>query len=299
MSASDPAVRWSELRPDEFRTRRDACPIVYLPLGLCEPHGAVAALGLDLLKAEHYCMEAARRFGGIVAPSQGYHIHECGFHAPWLAATVGEADPLLTAVPPHVMLRLFLYQLRAFAHAGFAAVIGVSGHAGGSQEDLRRAGAIFARATGVRVVVKTDPEWVAGLHAGDHAGKYELSQLVALRPELVDLTLIPRELARGSGERFSLGADAAEASADHGRAINEAVVAAIGAEVRGLAVRPAGAPARIRLDYAAVEALWTELAAAMAEWRSLSLAPNQTAVPSPSQWHGYDRALEVLRGAST
>ena len=76
------SVRWAELRPDDFRARRDACPIVYLPIGLCEPHGHIAALGLDLLKAEYFCEQAAQRFGGIVAPAQGYHIHECGFHAP-------------------------------------------------------------------------------------------------------------------------------------------------------------------------------------------------------------------------
>ena len=65
-------VRWAELRPDDFRARRDACPIVYLPIGLCEPHGHIAALGLDLLKAEYFCEQAAQRFGGIVAPAQGY-----------------------------------------------------------------------------------------------------------------------------------------------------------------------------------------------------------------------------------
>jgi 3-hydroxyisobutyrate dehydrogenase-like beta-hydroxyacid dehydrogenase len=47
MSAT-PAVRWAELRPDDFRARLNACPVVYLPIGLVEPHGHVAALGLDL-----------------------------------------------------------------------------------------------------------------------------------------------------------------------------------------------------------------------------------------------------------
>jgi creatinine amidohydrolase/Fe(II)-dependent formamide hydrolase-like protein len=52
--------------------RRDLFPIVYLPMGLCEPHGHIAALGLDLLKAEYYCEQAADRFGVVVAPAQGY-----------------------------------------------------------------------------------------------------------------------------------------------------------------------------------------------------------------------------------
>jgi hypothetical protein len=28
------------------------------------------------------------------------------------------------------------------------------------------------------VIVKTDPEWIPHLHAGDHAGRYEISQLM-------------------------------------------------------------------------------------------------------------------------
>src|SRR5271156_2906182 len=146
-------VRWAELRPDPFRERLAACPIVYLPIGLCEPHGHVAALGLDLLKAEYYCEEAARRHGGIVAPAQGYHIHECGFHAPWLEEVVGEENPFLAGLPPYVMTYLFLYQLRAFANTGFKAIVAISGHGGGSQKDLRRVASAFTSKTGIPVVV--------------------------------------------------------------------------------------------------------------------------------------------------
>jgi hypothetical protein len=33
--------------------------------------------------------EASRRFGGVVAPTQGYQIHETGYHAPWLTEVMG------------------------------------------------------------------------------------------------------------------------------------------------------------------------------------------------------------------
>ena len=293
MSHSDTAdlrVRWAELRPDEFRARRAARPVAYLPLGLCEPHGSVAALGLDLIKAEYYCDAAARRFGGIVAPAQGYHIHECGFHAPWLAEVVGEENALMAAIPPHVMLHLLLYQLRTFANAGFKVVIAVSGHSGGSQEDLRRAAAIFARATGLRIVVKTDPEWVEGLYRGDHAGKYELSQLLAMRPDLVDLSLLKAQPV--AGPRFALGDDAAEASAAHGRAINEAIIAAIGREVAESLVLKCSP--KTPVDYANVESLWEEVRATMPLWRSLALSSGQAPVAAHSQWHSYAHALETF-----
>ena len=77
-------VCWEELLPAEFEARLKAFPVVYLPLGLCEPHGHIAPFGLDTIKARYLCEQAARRFGGIVAPAMAYQIHETGYHAPWL-----------------------------------------------------------------------------------------------------------------------------------------------------------------------------------------------------------------------
>ena len=110
-------VRWAELKLEEFEERLAAKPVAYLPMGLCEPHGHAAAIGLDLLKADYICDQAAARFGGIVAPSQGYHIHETGYHAPFLRETVGAANPRLAALPPDIILRTLLFQLRAFVNA--------------------------------------------------------------------------------------------------------------------------------------------------------------------------------------
>lgn len=295
-SPSTATVRWAELRPDDFCARREACPVVYLPLGLCEPHGHVAPLGLDLLKAEFYCEEAARRFGGIVAPAQGYHIHECGFHAPWLAEVVGEENPLLAAIPPHVMLHLFLYQLRAFARAGFRGVIAVSGHAGGSQDDLRRVAAAFTARVGLPVVLRTDPEWIPHLHAGDHAGRYEISQLLAIRPDLVDLTLLHRGQEPGSGGRLALGDDANEATAAYGHVVNEAIIAAVGEAAARLAREPAPAVPPAALTYEATEEIWAEVHATLPDWRSVSPRPDQPAVPPGSRWHPYARVAGVLGG---
>jgi creatinine amidohydrolase len=112
-------VWWSELYPHEFKTRLADCPVVYLPLGLCEPHGQVSAFGLDTIKAEWLCEQAAIQAGGIVAPSMGYHIYETGYHARWLEDTVGEENPHMSSIPPGIYLSLFLYQLRAFVNAGF------------------------------------------------------------------------------------------------------------------------------------------------------------------------------------
>lgn len=291
--SSDEKVHWADLRPDDFRARQARCPVVYLPVGLCEPHGHVAALGLDLVKAGHYCAEAARRFGGIVAPAQGYHIHECGFHAPWLAETVGEENAMMAAIPPHVMARLFLYQLRAFALAGFRAVIAISGHSGGSQEDLRRVAAAFTAATKIPVTVKTDPECIPHLHRGDHAGRYEISQLLAMRPDLVDLSLLKRGREPGSGGRLALGPDAGEADVAYGRMINDAIIAAIGDLARQVAPGPALVePAD--LTYAQTEEIWSQVAATLPEWISVSPKKGQAPAPAGSRWKVHEHVADVL-----
>ncbi|MFT5882147.1 MAG: creatinine amidohydrolase [Crocinitomicaceae bacterium] len=258
-------VRWERLRPDDFISRLESCPVIYLPIGLCEPHGHIAPFGLDTLKADYYCDEAAQRFGGIVAPTQGYHIHECGFHRPWLEEVVGEVNPRLGAMPPGVVCYHFLYQLRAFHNAGFRAVVVVSGHSGGSQNDLRSTAAAFTSATGLPVTVKSDPEWVEGLYEGDHAGKYEISQLLAIDPESIDMSLIDRQHDSGSGGRLALGEDAGEASVEYGCEINEAIINSIGDEVGGLNLNIS---LDDKLDYAATEKIWHDLLSQNGGWFS-------------------------------
>ena len=260
-------VRWAHLRPDDFLKRQSECPLVYLPFGLCEPHGHIAPFGLDTLKADYYCEEAAKRFGGVVAPTQGYHVHECGFHKPWLDEVVGEAqNPYLGAMPPYVICYHFLYQLRAFANAGFRAVVVVSGHHGGSQNDLRKIGDAFAKATGIPVMIKTDPEWCEGQYVNDHAGKYEISQLMAIYPDSIDMSLIDRMNEPGSGGRLALNPDADESTPEHGVAINEAIIAAIGQHVKQIEFGPEQTEP---FSYEAAEALWENIREENPNWFSM------------------------------
>jgi creatinine amidohydrolase len=166
------------LRPEEFEQRLANCPIVYLPLGACEPHGHIAPFGLDTIKAVYLCEEAARRFGGVVAPTQGYRIHETGYRAPWLAEVTGNVNPRLTALPPHVVLGSLLYQLRAFRDAGFAAAVVVSRRHGGNQYDLREVARLFCETYPFEAFAGSDSELVEGRYEGGHAGLYEISQLL-------------------------------------------------------------------------------------------------------------------------
>lgn len=298
LHASQEKVLWSELLPWELRERMAACPIVYLPLGLCEPHGQVSAFGLDTLKAEWLCEEAARRAGGVVAPSLGYHIHETGYHARWLEEEVGEENPQMTGMPPTVFLHFFLYQLRAFVNAGFRGIIVISGHSGGNQHDLRKAAELFMKRVPVKIWVRSDPELVEGVYTGDHAGKYELSQLMYIRPELVDLRERDREQLPGSGGRLALGADAGEASPELGKQIMEACLerlcgeaSRLKQEVSASAQVPEGNAAAVRIPFSLIERVWQELLANSAQWVTANPWTSQRSVSEFSQWKPYERYI--------
>lgn len=286
-------VLWAELFPDELLARLEARPVVYLPMGLCEPHGHGAAMGLDTLKAEGLCVEAARRFGGVVAPSQGYHIHETGYHARWLEDVVGEVNPRMTAVPPGVLLHFFLYQLRAFHNAGFRVALVLTGHSGGNERDLRLAAEAFMLQSPMKVVAVADSELVAGQFPGDHAGRFELSQLMALRPELVDPTRASRaarEPRASSLGRFAQGDDASEASLEYGRRIVDASLSRLRSLLEDALSLQARDDARAwsRLDYPAVEHAWQVVLSRQQEWVTSTPAVGQLPVTSSSQWKAYE-----------
>lgn len=270
------AVRWAELLPREFLERQGERPLIYLPLGLCEPHGHAAAFGLDTMKAEWICDQAALRHGGIVAPTQGYQIHETGYHRPWLAEVVGDVNPYLGSVPPHVLLHMLVFQLRAFVNAGFTQIAIVTGH-NGNQADLRLVAEQFMVARPVRILTVSDPELVVGRFQDDHAGRFELSQLLHIRPDLVDLDRV-QEVETSPLKRFAQGDDAPEATAEYGRDILEECVRELESRLR--AIEPLeGNIAPLSVEEA--ESVWLAVEGQRGTWVTLNEAAPELA-PRPS-----------------
>jgi creatinine amidohydrolase len=257
-------IRWAELLPREFLARQQQLPLVYLPLGLCEPHGHAAPFGLDTLKAEWLCEQAARRFGGIVAPTQGYQIHETGYHRPWLADVIGDVNPHLGSVPSDVLLRMLLFQLRAFVNAGFRGIVVLTGHHG-NQADLRLVASEVMRTRPVRIITVSDPELARPDYTGDHAGSFELSQLLHIRPDLVDLDRLG-DVATSPLGRFAQGPDAGEAAAERGRAILEHSLTVL---QRLIAINQPFPEPVDPLSIPHTEELWKRIAARQNEWSTL------------------------------
>lgn len=285
---NDPKVKWEELLPDEFLERQNQCPIAYLPMGLCEPHGHISAFGLDTIKAEYICEAAARETGGIVAPTQGYHIHETGYHAPWLEKVLGEANPHMASIPPEILLHLFLYQLRAFSNAGFNGVIVITGHAGGNQEDLRMVASAFMKKFSMKVEVRADTELVKDKYEADHAGKYEISQLMYIRPDLIDMSKISRQYEDRSLGSFALGHDAAEASPELGKKIMDVCIRETCKIANNLSHINNKTSAVGHINFEQIELIWKDIFAKRNNWATNKLHQGQNPVEPVSKWKIYE-----------
>jgi creatinine amidohydrolase len=184
--------------PDELLDAIARHPVCYLAFGLAEPHGAYNAVGLDWLKAYELVSRAAHEHGGVVAPPFAWHVQERDTFN-W-TAHMGVRQPLCSSIPEDLFLRTALYQIRAADAREFGVCLLVTGHYGGLENDLRLLCDYYLRRTGspIRLYACADWELIAYEdYKGDHAGGCETSQLMALRPDLVDLAR--KEDASASG----------------------------------------------------------------------------------------------------
>ena len=183
MPQTEPQVQWELMLPHEMQAALESCPTAFVPLGTLEWHGVQNALGLDALKAHALCLRAARRGGGVVLP-------------PLFGGVGGVDQPYTVVMEPEptfcsLLLEPWLGQLLAeLKRVGFRAAIVLTGHYGASQQ-------MTVRETAVRemqrlaIPILGTPEYFLALdhgYLGDHGGPFETSLMMALRPELVDLS---------------------------------------------------------------------------------------------------------------
>ena len=221
-----PKVHYVELLPHEFRERMRERPLAYLPLGTLEWHGEHLPIGTDALISEGIMVDCAREVGGIVMPA----IHL----GPDSVRTGSDGEMLIgmdgaeTTTPKRrlegsaywvsdgfflCLIEAILAQLK---RAGFKAVF-AEGHGMSRGPFVRQAADLEAR-FGMKVLGVTPEVANRWKSLKDHAALNETEGVLAVRPDLVDLSKLgdDRSVApqgvRGVDPR---AADAARAQADH------------------------------------------------------------------------------------
>jgi creatinine amidohydrolase len=205
-------VRYWMCRPRQARERREACPVVYIPIGTLEWHGPQNPLGADTLQAEGLATLCAEKGGGLVFPplyfgeSRSESLMEANAEdRERIAEAMGlspdnflpDRQPFSPTEQVLNYQRLLLHVLAEAETLGFIVGVLVAGHY--PLVDHARAAALlfnkrrYSKYHGMLAWACLDylPLRDRYPEAGDHAAGWETSHLLALHPNTVDLSLLP------------------------------------------------------------------------------------------------------------
>ena len=235
-------VHYEELLPYEFEARLAQRPVGYLPIGTLEWHGVQNALGADFIQSRGLFERAVRRFGGIVLPPI------------WLGPdriTGQEDGPGLIGmdyantttphrqlpgscywIPKGLFLSLVEAVLAQATRAGFKCIV-ADGHGPSRNAWADMVDAWEQQFDLTLISAKRDfpGKWRTQC---DHAGRNETSVMMAVAPELVDLSQLPAdrdEWPQGVG-----GEDPRDSSVEFGEELIEDTLALIGAKLDELGI---------------------------------------------------------------
>lgn len=207
-------TRYEEMLPDEFKETLKQFPVAYVPVGSLEWHGRHLALGNDTLKVYGILLRTAEKYGGVVVPPTywGHMSHwKSGCHP---------------GLPQDIVDGLFIAIFKGLITVGCKVVIGVTGHDVKEQVDsLQKAvNAIStnSKATGF-AMMEGDLYDLRG-DTMDHAGHWETSILMYLRPGLVDMRRIENEDLTTKEGIKEAGIDGRDPRTDASRELGEKIV---------------------------------------------------------------------------
>lgn len=236
------APRWGfyeRLLPAEIEAIFATAPVAYLPWGALEYHGHHAAVGLDGLKAHGLCAELARAAGGLVLPPV------------YIAANTIKTAPKLE-FPRHsldfrettlrTLAREWLDQL---ADEKFRVVFILCGHAGQPHYDIikEEAQQFNARQSATHAIATTETDLVPPeLVKVNHAALGEVSFLLHLTPDCIDLSRLPADRVPTLEQDAVWGDDPRAATAEKGRTYATAFVAAAKQRIAAALAKPSTIP---------------------------------------------------------
>jgi len=203
-------VRYEEMLPHEVATAREKCPIAYLAIGGLEWHGEHNCLGLDTVKAHALAMRCAEQGGGLAFPALFWgenretYLMEANYDPEGEIAGKMRL-PRENFAPGYMRhsaeeqdfayLRLLVHILHELESLGFKVIVLIAGHypllnhARAAVNFYSLDGKAKAWAvTGYELVGDQIPD------AGDHAAAWETSLMMVLRPDLVNMSVLPKDI---------------------------------------------------------------------------------------------------------
>lgn len=232
---------------------REVAPasIAILPTASTEQHGPHLPICTDATICEAVCRlaaEAAPEASAVVAPTVVFGISD--HHRPY---------PGVLSLPSATFVQVVSDVCGGLIASGFRKVAIVNGHGGNDEavrvvaRDLANAHSVAVAATSYWLLAQGSDAFAEARGAGSvpgHAGHFETSLMLALRPDLVagrpaagagrsDVPIRPGVTLARAGARIGDGPghtdDAAGASVDLGRCLLDAIVAELAAFLRDFA----------------------------------------------------------------
>jgi creatinine amidohydrolase len=204
-------VRYEEMMPHEIAAARKQKPVAYLSIGGIEWHGEQNPVGLDTVKAHELCIRAAQKGGGLAMPALfwgesresgllEFNHDEDGKVAEKMGLPKENFAPGymggVTVEQEHAFYEQLLthiyYQLKSL---GFRVIFVLCGHYPLKPFAERTAQQFMERNRDIRIYAGIEADPVRDIYpkGGDHAGKWETSIMRTLRPELVDVGVLPED----------------------------------------------------------------------------------------------------------
>ena len=246
-----PEVRYHMMRPDQILKRRKECPVAYIPIGNLEWHGLHNPVGTDTLQAEGLAVLCAQKGGGLAFPSLYYGesrveslMEANAGDRSQIAEKMGlspdnflpERQPFSATEQVLNYQRFLLHILAEVETLGFELGVLVAGHY--PLIDHARSAVLifnkrqFSKSRGMLAWAFVDYLLVRDQYecAGDHAGGWETSHMLALHPETVDMKALPEKGEKLIGAGGSM--EPQDSTAEFGRETLEAAAAIAICEVR-------------------------------------------------------------------
>ena len=194
-------VRYEDLLPHQFRLRLAECPVAYLPLGTLELHGEHLPLGSDAIISHGLMIKAAEKLGGIVMPPiyvgpdrsqlqlNGSQLQ--GMDTADVTTPHRQLDGSCYWVSEGLFMSLIDNIIEQLKRAGFKVVF-ADGHGPSRNSWVNH---LIEREVrfGLKLLGVTKDFRQSWQSQMDHAAENETSLVMALRPDLVDLSQLPED----------------------------------------------------------------------------------------------------------